>query len=56
MGEILAGCLAGAIAMALLLGNFGIVPKYHEAINICEAELPRNQQCVITAVPEETSP
>jgi len=28
--------------------------KYNQAIELCEKDLPRNQQCVITAVVKES--
>lgn len=26
--------------------------KYHEALRVCEQDLPRNQHCIISAIPD----
>ena len=51
------GLITGLILAVLvtILGRYasaGILYEYYNAIEQCEAELPRNQSCIITAVPE----
>jgi len=49
----------GVLTITILLFGFAVIDthkpakKYRAAIKQCEAELPRNRHCVITAVPEE---
>ena len=42
-----------ALIAAFMPGS--IVKKYHEVIDACEAELPRNMECEIVAVPKQES-
>ena len=46
------GFVAGAAFIMAMSLNFSIVPKYHHAKEVCEKDLPRNQVCVMTFVPE----
>ena len=51
------GLITGLILAILvtIIGRYtsaGILYKYYNAIEQCEAELPRSQRCVITAIPE----
>lgn len=46
------GFLLG-FAAAALVAHVGILGDAKDAVNVCEAELPRDQHCVIVAVPEE---
>jgi hypothetical protein len=32
----------------------GALHDYHEAIDLCQEDLPRNQTCVITAIVKES--
>ena len=53
MSEIL-WMFIGSVIMAVFLAYVpgSVIQKYHKAIDVCEAELPGNQQCMITAIPE----
>lgn len=53
MDEFFSGVLAGAF-LGLFLGVIGqgFFSGEFDAINKCQEALPRNQVCVLTAVPE----
>ena len=54
MIEYLVGCLTGLLFCFVLLTAVpgSKIDKYEKAIQQCEATLPRDVKCVITAVPE----
>lgn len=48
-----------AVVIGLVLGAYAVVADlgddagaYRDAMEICQADLPRSQKCIITAVPE----
>ena len=45
------GILFAAFLFIVIPGS--VVQQYHEAIDKCEATLPRNQHCKIIAIPKE---
>jgi hypothetical protein len=49
MGVLVVTCVLG-FALAITSYNYSMS---REAIAECEAKLPRNQHCVLTAIPEE---
>jgi len=50
-----AGLLVGAAAIVIISIIPGSVNEmYHSAIELCEKDLPRNQQCEITAIVKES--
>ena len=58
-GNAVAGFVVGVLVGVTLMGFASRaypdleVAKYKAAIELCEKDLPRNQTCVITAVPKE---
>jgi hypothetical protein len=51
-GSFLMGVAIGFIVLLLLSSLPGTYPTMaREAIEKCEAELPRNQNCILTAIP-----
>jgi len=54
MDNIIIGIVALGmiIFIGLIVSPIGVAGKYHAAIDACEAELPRNQKCVINAIPD----
>lgn len=52
MQEFIAGILIGVFGFAGILAT---APSYHkkatEALEICEASLPRDRHCIIIAIP-----
>ena len=57
MSEFFIGYFVGVIFLAGILGIYNLSPDTlvgatNAAIEQCEAELPRNQHCIVTAVPE----
>ena len=54
-GPVLLVCFGFGMlfASALLALIPGITKEAHDAIELCEAELPRNQTCIIIAIPNE---
>lgn len=51
LGAAAVGFVLGVIAM-MVLGAMGVVGNANKVLAECEAELPRNQHCVLTARPE----
>lgn len=53
MGDFFSGLLVGAF-LGLFIGamTHGLFSGAFDAINKCQEPLPRNQVCVLTAVPE----
>ena len=53
----LGGALIGIMLFTATLMQlpFGVLHDYHEAIDLCQEGLPRNQTCVITAIPIKES-
>lgn len=47
---IVFGAILFMIFLKLVPGS--ITEAYYDVIEICEADLPRSQKCIITAVPE----
>ena len=45
------GFFFGMLFIIGLTSNFGILPEYHAAKEVCEKELPRTQVCGMTFVP-----
>lgn len=54
MSDFFTGLVAGAVLLAAALAFIpkSIVYEYHAAIDKCEAQLPRDVECVMTAIPE----
>ncbi len=52
LGVFLGGALIGIMLFTatIMVLPFGALHDYHEAIDLCQEDLPRNQTCVITAV------
>ena len=44
------GILIGFSLTVLLVENVGIIPIYDDMKELCEAEIPRNKECVMTFV------
>jgi len=55
--EISISFMVGFVCYALIISNIpkGKIYYYNMAIESCEKELPRNQQCVITATVKNRS-
>lgn len=53
-GGYIVAIVFGAILFMIFLKFVpgSITEAYYDALEICEADLPRSQKCVITAVPE----
>jgi hypothetical protein len=51
----LIGFITGVLSLTLFLKIIPatIVYKYNKAIELCEKDLPRSQECVITAIPKK---
>lgn len=54
LGSVLLGILIGLVGLATLTNysQQSFYNIYHKAIETCEANLPRNQECVIIAIPK----
>lgn len=47
------GVVVGILSLTALDKIFtGVASQYHDAINKCQEDLPRNRRCVITAIPD----
>lgn len=58
MGDFICMLLVAGLVMLASCDSYRLAGEYNEAIRVCEAELPRDQHCVITAVvapPEATN-
>ena len=51
---VIAGVALGALSLVLFLSvTPNIVTRAHEVLDSCQASLPRDQDCVLTAIPVE---
>jgi len=46
------GLIIGIVLISIIFNNFGYGLTMHQAIEKCEASLPRTEHCIITAIPE----
>jgi hypothetical protein len=53
MDGFVAGVVIGAAVVWIAVISAGIIPRYHDAKDACESELPRDKVCVMTFVEGE---
>jgi len=53
MDKFFAGCVVGVVVFMVLLATLpgSIVKQANEALHECEKSLPRDQHCVVVALP-----